>query len=356
MTLLWLHPLLGISAVLSTIVVAFLGWRYRLTRASGSAERHVRWGKRLLALLAVAWLVGLSSVVIANRPGAPAAMSGHFINASIILVGYSISGFLMLTRGRNQWVRRLHVAANTVLLLLVLNQVLLGLNRLYKFELLSDVPQSQQVRSVLQIKFGLQSPPVTSAPGRIYAFAHLERSQSHGGAWTLDNGVISQTDCGCSGNGLLDTLTINNRFPLLVFNDPVAGDFTLSADFQIVSGQVDQYAGLAFRIVDENNYYVVRASSSEQSVSLSRFNNGSRQVLQVFPAAVDLGKWQSLAVEVTGSKVAINLDGRPVGEVIDDGWPTGRLGLGTKADSVAQFRNLTATIAGPQTSATPTPP
>ena len=349
--LLWLQPLIGITAVVSTIVVAILGWRYRLTRAPGSAELHRRWGKRLLLLLALAWITGLGSVFIANRPNSPAAMSGDFINASIILAGYSVSAFLMLTRGRNKWVRRLHVTANTILLLFVLYQVLLGVNRLYKFDLLSEVPQSQTVRSVLQIKFGLQSPPTTAEPGRTYPFAKLDLSKPYGGAWTFENGVISQTDCGCSGNGLLDTLTIDGRFPLLVFDQPVAGDFTASADFQIVSGHVDQYAGLAFRIVDENNYYVVRASASEQSVSLARFNNGSRQVLQVFPASVTLGKWQTLAVQVAGQKFAITLDGKPIGEVVDDGWPTGRIGLGTKADSVSRFRNLTATVPEPPPSA-----
>ena len=64
--------------------------------------------------------------------------------------------------------------------------------------------------------------------------------------------------------------------------------------------------------------------ASEQSVTLARFNNGSRQILQGFAAGVELGKWQSLAVAVAGSKMAITLNGKLLGEVTDDGWSTGR--------------------------------
>src|SRR5260370_20330806 len=109
--LLWLHRLLALATIARVLGVAVLGWRYRLTRAAGSGGLHARWGKRLLVLLALVWLAGLTSVILANRAGAAPASSGHFIGACIILAGYSLSAFLMLTRGRNKWVRRLHVAA-----------------------------------------------------------------------------------------------------------------------------------------------------------------------------------------------------------------------------------------------------
>ena len=105
---------------------------------------------------------------------------------------------------------------------------------------------------------------------------------------------------------------------------------------------MDQYAGLAFRIVNENNYYIARASVSEPSITLARFNNGSRQVLYNFPATVKLGTWQTLQVSVTGARVKVSLDNQVVGEADDEGWLTGRVGLGTKADSVARFRNIRA--------------
>lgn len=341
--LLWIHPVIGVITVLSIGAVAFTGWRSKFMKIPGSAARHARWGTWLIGLLAVTWTIGLEGVALAHRDGAPPAMSGHFITACILLAGYTASAVLMFKYGHNVWVRRLHIAANSLLLLLVASQFLLGVNRLYKFDLLPDVPQSQFARSILQIKFGLHSPTESAEPGHTYTWDTPDQGMIYGGSWSGSDGVISQTDCACSGNPVVNYLTLDGRFPLLAFSEPVFADFAMSAEFRIISGSIDQYAALAFRIVDQNNYYAVRASASEQSVSLARFNNGTRQVLRVFPAKIVLGHWQSLQLAVVDDEIAITLDGLAVGTVTDDGWKTGLLGLGTKADSVAAFRNVTAT-------------
>src|SRR5437870_4926462 len=53
----------------------------------------------------------------------------------------------------------------------------------------------------------------------------------------------------------------DEHFPLLIFEDETFDDFTLSTRFKTVRGDKEQMAGIAFRIQDERNYYVVRASS-----------------------------------------------------------------------------------------------
>src|SRR5882672_889283 len=53
----------------------------------------------------------------------------------------------------------------------------------------------------------------------------------------------------------------DQHFPLLMYDDEVFGDFTLTTQFKIVDGAVEQMAGVAFRIQDERNYYYVRASA-----------------------------------------------------------------------------------------------
>jgi len=340
--LLTIHPILASLLVPFIFTVAALGWRYRLTRAPGSGDTHQRWGKRLLAALALVWILGLIGVLVANLPSAPPANSGHFFSGTLLLVGYGVSAALMLRFGKNIWIRRLHVTANTLLLFVVVTQVLAGINRLYKFELWSPVPQDQSTRSLLSIKFGLTSPPATAVRDQNFSWTAPSDGQSFGGNWKLDSNSILQSDCGCSGNLIGDTLTINNRFPLLIFNNPVLGDGDYSAEFKIEAGQVDQYAGLAFRIVNPQNYYVVRASASEQNVTLARFDNGSRTVVRSFPAKVQRGEWQAVRVNLRGAEVTIRLNDQTIGAVTDDVWLTGRLGLGTKADSVTRFRNIIA--------------
>src|SRR5262245_29159212 len=48
----------------------------------------------------------------------------------------------------------------------------------------------------------------------------------------------------------------DEHFPLLIFDEDTYGDFTLSTRFKTVRGALEQMAGIAFRIQDENNYYV----------------------------------------------------------------------------------------------------
>src|SRR5215218_4825858 len=189
----------------------------------------------MLGLLAVLWALGLISVALANRPGAPPGGSGHFWVGTALLGSYSLSAMLMLRWRQQRWVRRFHITANTLLLALVLYQIPLGVNRLYKFGIIGPVPQDQATRSLLMIKFGLESPAATAAD-RTYTWATPADGESISGEWRQDGDSIVQANCGCSGNVIWDTLTIGNRFPLLVFRTPVFEDLDYRAMFRIESG------------------------------------------------------------------------------------------------------------------------
>ena len=62
--------------------------------------------------------------------------------------------------------------------------------------------------------------------------------------------------------------TTDYRFPLAIFDQPVAADLDVAVRFRPVSGEVDRAAGLAVRLADANNYYVVRANALEDNVRL----------------------------------------------------------------------------------------
>jgi Protein of unknown function (DUF4079) len=337
------HPFLAILVLGLTCWVAILGWRYRLTFSRERRLQHVYWGKFLLIALVIVWLGGLLGVVGANLPGVKPGRSGHFIVGTVLLVGYSVSGLLVLGHRQSTGVRRFHAVANTLLLGLLLYQGLLGVNRLYKFGFLAHIPQDQFTRSFLAIKFGLTSPPVTALNGQRYNWTSPQEGKAFGGTWKQDSATLLQADCACSGNALLDAITINNRFPLLVFNNPIFGNFNYRADFWIESGQVDQSAGLGFWIVNEKNYYMVSASALRQSITLARFNNGTRQVLASFPAIVKLRHWQTLNILIVKSEIQIMLEDQLLGQSHDEGWNTGKVGLGTKSDSITRFQNIMAT-------------
>ena len=113
-----------------------------------------------------------------------------------------------------------------------------------------------------------------------------------------------------------------------------------AGEFLIESGNEDRYAAFVFRLRDARNYYAVRFSASENNVFFARFDNGSRLVLQSFDARISSKQWHRAKLVVRKNAVTIFLDGRKIGTASDTAWRIGKVGLGTKADSVTRFRRL----------------
>src|SRR5436305_1789397 len=57
------------------------------------------------------------------------------------------------------------------------------------------------------------------------------------------------------------TDTTDYRFPLAVYQNTSAQNVDLTAHFKSIAGKVDQAGGIAVRLSDADNYYVVRANA-----------------------------------------------------------------------------------------------
>jgi hypothetical protein len=133
----------------------------------------------------------------------------------------------------------------------------------------------------------------------------------------------------------------DERFPLLICDDEVFGDFKLSVRFKTVGGAVEQMAGVAFRLQDERNYYVVRASALGRTFRFYRVYNGVRDNPIGPEMAIPSGVWHELAIECEGNRVRIRLDGQvPIPEITDPTYAEGKIALWTKSDSVSYFSDL----------------
>jgi hypothetical protein len=131
------------------------------------------------------------------------------------------------------------------------------------------------------------------------------------------------------------------RFPLAIFETPVAADIDVAVRFKPIAGAVDRAAGIAVRLSDPNNYYVVRANALEDNVRLYRVVNGRRSQFAGADAKVPSGKWQDLRLVVRGSRFEAFLDGRSLYSATDTAIAAaGRVALWTKADSVTHFDDL----------------
>jgi hypothetical protein len=131
------------------------------------------------------------------------------------------------------------------------------------------------------------------------------------------------------------------RFPLLVYDEQVLTDFTLRTRIRMVAGEDEQMAGLAFRLSDEKNFYVVRASAKGNTLRFYRVQDGVRSQ----PVGVDLevasGVWHDLEVRCTGNRIQISFNGKePIPELTDNAFREGKIALWTMSDSISQFSDI----------------
>lgn len=136
----------------------------------------------------------------------------------------------------------------------------------------------------------------------------------------------------------------DERFPVLVFDGEIYGDLTYTARLKVVSGALEQIAGLVFRAQNDTNFYVARINTLEGNIRFYKFLNGVRSK----PIGNDLplkkGQWYELSVACNGNKIRISLDGKEViPELTDNSFIRGKIGFITKSDTVAYFSDARVT-------------
>lgn len=142
----------------------------------------------------------------------------------------------------------------------------------------------------------------------------------------------------------LSTDPTDEHFPLFVYEGDTYGDFTLTTRFKTVAGKVEQMAGLAFRVQDEKNYYVVRASSLGSTFRFYKFVNGQRSEPIGAEIPIPSGIWHEMTVACQGNQIRCLLNGKEiVPRLTDYSFAAGKIGFWTKSDSVSYFANTRIT-------------
>src|SRR5262249_26372681 len=86
-----------------------------------------------------------------------------------------------------------------------------------------------------------------------------------------------------------------NRFPLAIYKPLSLKNLAASIRLKLINGAM-QAAGLAFRFVNADNYYVVSASALEERVDLFRVFGGKIERIGGAEADVALDHWHKLGV------------------------------------------------------------
>jgi len=131
----------------------------------------------------------------------------------------------------------------------------------------------------------------------------------------------------------------DEHFPLLIYEEETMGDFELTTRFKTVKGAVEQMAGIAFRIQNETNYYVVRASSRGNNLRFYKVLNGERGPLVGPELPVPSGVWHELTIECKGNSIRCRLNGQELITATDrvNPFASGKIGFWTKSDAVSYF-------------------
>jgi hypothetical protein len=135
------------------------------------------------------------------------------------------------------------------------------------------------------------------------------------------------------------------RFPLCIVEGPAfaaLGNVDVSVRLRPVMGNVDQAGGIAIRLKDANNYYVVRANALENNVRLYAVIDGERRQFAGKNVVVAPTQWHTLRLRAVGDRFTVYFDNVLLFEATDRRInEPGRVALWTKADSLTEFVDLT---------------
>jgi hypothetical protein len=134
------------------------------------------------------------------------------------------------------------------------------------------------------------------------------------------------------------------RFPLAIYEASSATNLDAVIRFKAVAGRVDQAGGIAIRVRDADNYYVVRANALEDNVRFYRVVQGRREQLEGANIKVTANEWHTLGLRAEGEKFTVTYDGKTLYSATDKTFTSaGKIALWTKADSVTRFDQIKVT-------------
>lgn len=131
------------------------------------------------------------------------------------------------------------------------------------------------------------------------------------------------------------------RFPFAIFEPITAKNIEVSITFKPVAGRVDQAGGIAVRVVDADNYYVVRANALEDNVRFYRVVKGRREQIDGVNTKVASNTWHALALKAQDDRFTIGFNGKTILTTSDKTFSAaGKVALWTKSDSVTRFDQI----------------
>ena len=179
----------------------------------------------------------------------------------------------------------------------------------------------------------------TGTPGATPEHFEFTRTGSGGpGKWAIVDDATAE-----GGRAIEQTSNekTDYRFPLAIYQPLSAKDVDVSLRFKPITGSVDRSGGIAVRLKDADNYYVVRANALEDNVRFYHVVRGRRTQMKSANIKMPANEWHTLALRAEGDRFTVSFDGKQLYTVTDKTLASeGKIALWTKADSVTRFDRL----------------
>ena len=151
--------------------------------------------------------------------------------------------------------------------------------------------------------------------------------QPKSGTWTMEGGVYRQTDGSAANAYSFQDCITPGGFT----------DYTFEANVTLDSGET---AGMAYRVQDENNFYLVKLSDSQ--AQLVKVADGAETILATQALETSLGTSEHfvrIVTERTGTRVYLDKQPKAILDVEDDSFDHGGVALYTN-NAQATFDNV----------------
>jgi hypothetical protein len=150
----------------------------------------------------------------------------------------------------------------------------------------------------------------------------------------------ARTIYGARHEEFIDAVKAYAYFPYAVAKN--VDDFQngeISIRFRLISGQLDQCAGILFNLKPNGDYLTVRFNGKEDNLVLWTFKSGKRSFVKKGTENVHLamGEWHRMKIAVAGTQLRGFLDDKLLLEYTLAEAVSGKVGVWSKTDSVSQF-------------------
>jgi hypothetical protein len=168
-------------------------------------------------------------------------------------------------------------------------------------------------------------------------FEFLRTGEGKAGRWTVAGDASA--GAGVAIEHFSEDQT-ERRYSVVVYKLLSIKNLAVRARVKVIEGTM-QSAGVAVRVQDSNNYYVVSASAIEGRIDLFRVVDGKTERIGGTEAVVVTNRWHMIALAAADDRFTVAVDNKRLFSVSDRTFlQEGRIGLWAEEDNLFRFAQI----------------